>query len=516
MKRKFIYFLIPLSIGLLCGLFVAAKWEISPAAQGQTQPALTNQETKPTMAVVSPGEGYNFQDAVINVAGKAGKAVVSVSTEYTERLGGRRGKRYYFGTPFSQGPDEDEFFNRFFGDFFGQLPEREFMQRRWGLGSGVIIDADGYILTNEHVVRDADKITVTLPDGRELMGEIKGKDARSDLAIIKINASNLPAAKLGNSDNVKIGEWVVAIGNPFGFGLDNPEPTVTVGVVSALHRSLGPRLGRDRDYNDLIQTDAAINPGNSGGPLVNLKGEVVGINVAIWTTTGGYQGIGFAIPANSAKRIITKLIEGKKILYGWLGVQVKDLEDKMAKYLGVADGKGVLVEKAIDNGPAQKSGMKDLDVIRTFDNQQINSVKELLAIVGKAEVGKKVKVNVIRDKKELALEVQVGERPQNLEKSLEEGTEEKEGKSFRGIVAQDITDEARRRFRIEEQKGVVVADVEPGSAADEAGIMPGDIIVEVNREAVNNLSDFNKIIAKAKGDCLIRTLRGFFIIGSGA
>ena len=242
-------------------------------------------------------EGFRMEDAIINVANTTGKAVVSISTEHTAKIGG--GKRYYFSYPFGSSPGEDESFRRFFDDFFGEMPEREYKQI--GLGSGVIIDQEGYILTNEHVINDADKIKVTLSDGRDFKGEVKGRDARADLAIIKINASNLPVASLGDSDNLKIGQWMAAIGNPFAFAMQNPEPTVTVGVISALHRSLGRLSSRDSDYNDLIQTDAAINPGNSGGPLVSLKGEVVGINVAIFSTTGGYEGVGFAIPINNVE-----------------------------------------------------------------------------------------------------------------------------------------------------------------------------------------------------------------------
>ncbi|MDD5254616.1 MAG: trypsin-like peptidase domain-containing protein, partial [Candidatus Omnitrophica bacterium] len=275
-----------------------------------------------------------MEDAVVNVANTAGKAVVSISTEITSKSQGVR--RFYFGQPFGESPFGGNDLERFFNDFFGEIPEREYKQT--GLGSGVIIDQEGYILTNEHVVRGADKITVTLSDGREFKGEVKGQDMRSDLAVIKINANSLPIASLGDSDGLRIGQWVVAIGNPFGFALENPEPTVTAGVISALHRSLGRGLSRgERDYNDLIQTDAAINPGNSGGPLVNLKGEVIGINVAIFSTSGGYQGIGFAIPVNNAKRILSRLIEGKKILYGWMGVTIQDLTGEMSSYFGLPD-----------------------------------------------------------------------------------------------------------------------------------------------------------------------------------
>jgi serine protease Do len=482
MKSKKIFFgLVFLSLGLILGV------------------AETPAQTSP--------EGYKMEDAVINVANTTGRAVVSISTEHTAKI--RGGRRYSFRYPFGgEAPfGEDEFFRRFFDEFFGEMPDREYKQM--GLGSGVIIDPKGYILTNEHVINDADKITVTLPDAREFRGEVKGRDPRSDLAIIKINAGNLPFASLGDSDDLKIGQWVIAIGNPFGFALQNPEPTVTVGVISALHRSLGFGLAHERDYNDLIQTDAAINPGNSGGPLVNLKGEIVGVNVAIFSTSGGYQGVGFAIPINNAKRIISRLIEGKKIVYGWLGVTVQNLTDEMARYFGLPDKNGVLVAKVLENSPAQKAGIKERDVIKQVDNKATNSVKELLSAVAKAEVGSKVKVSAVRDKKELILEVQIGERPENLEETEE--ALEVTG-AWRGLEVQDLNPENIRRFSIKEQKGVVVVNIEPNSPADEAGIMPGEVVLEVNRQPIKNTADYNKAIKDLKGAALIKTQRGYFLL----
>lgn len=486
MKRKVIFFTLMFLIGL----------------------AISTAQSQVTTPQTSSLEGFNIEDAVINVANTTGKAVVSISTEHTTKIKG--GRRFYFNYPFGESPfGENEFFRRFFDDFFGEMPEREYKQM--GLGSGVIIDLEGYILTNEHVVNDADKITVTLPDGREFKGEIKGKDSRSDLAIIKINARNLPVANLGRSDDLKIGQWVIAIGNPFGFALENPEPTVTAGVISALHRSLGRSLSRYRDYNDLIQTDAAINPGNSGGPLVNLKGEIVGINVAIFSTSGGYQGIGFAIPINNAKRIISRLIKGEKILYGWLGVTVQDLTEDLAKYFGLPDKNGVLVAKVLENGPAQKAGMKKSDCITQFDNKPINNVRELLNTVAKAEVGRKVKVVVIREKKAQTLDVEIGSRPENIE----ELTTAAVSGAWRGLVVDDLTTENLQRFRIQEKKGVVVVEVEPDSPADEARIIPGDVILEINKQSIKNMSDYQRITQKLKGDALVMTNRGYFLVKEG-
>ena len=449
---------------------------------------------------------FGMEDAVINVAKAVGPAVVSISTEQTQKLGG--GRKFYFRSPSGESPlgGEEEFFKRFFDDFLGEVPQREFKAE--GLGSGVIIDTEGYILTNEHVVDGAEKITVTLPDGREFKGEIKGTDKRSDLAVVKINATKLPVAVMGESGNLKIGQWVVAIGNPFGFVMENPEPTVTAGVVSALHRSLGKMFPHDRDFSDLIQTDAAINPGNSGGPLVNLKGEIVGINTAIFSTSGGYQGVGFAIPINNAKKIISKLIEGKKIQYGWLGVTVQNLTDDLVKYFGLADKNGVLVGKVLEDGPAQKAGLKESDIIKKVNNQPIVNAKELISVISAMEVGRKVKLGVIRDKKELTFDVQVGERPESPEEeaaSVETGV-------WRGIAVDDLFSERAQRIKTKEKNGVAVINVEPNTPADDAGIMPGDVITEINKQPVKSTAEYEKITRALKGDALVRTERGFFLV----
>ncbi len=485
-----------LLFGVVIGLVIAARLDISPrsaALEGVAEPA-----------------NIDFESAVEKVSGVVGKVVVSVSAERTEKIGGRGIRRYYFGDP-QESPFGDDLMRRFFEDFFGEMPEREFKQQ--GLGSGVVIDKEGHILTNEHVISGADKITVTLSDGREFKAEVNGMDKRSDLAVIKISGHNFPAAVLGDSDNLKIGQWVVAIGNPFGFALQNPEPTVTAGVISALHRSLG-RVAADRDYGDLIQTDAAINPGNSGGPLVSLRGEVVGINVAIFSTTGGYQGIGFAVPSNLAKRIVARLIEGKKIEYGWLGVTVQNLDEKLADYFGIVEKKGVLVSQVLAGGPAKKAGVKEADVIVKFANTQINNVNELLKAVGGAEVGKKVKVELIRDKKTLALEVEVGARPESVEE-LSGQVSSDEGVSYwRGLLVEEITPELASRYRLGVSEGVVVADVKQDSPADEAGLSQGDVILEINKTPIGDISTYRKVAKEASGDALLRTVRGFFVIKS--
>ena len=358
------------------------------------------------------------------------------------------------------------------------------------------------------MIHGADKVTVTLPDGREIKGEIKGADIRSDLAVVKIQAKNLPVAELGDSDQVMIGQWAIAIGNPFGFAVGGSEPTVTVGVISAVNRSL--RLGGDdRNYSNLIQTDAAINPGNSGGPLVNLKGQVIGINVAIFSTTGGYQGIGFAIPANTAKQVVGDLIQGKKILYGWLGINVQDVTDELAKYFGLDSKEGVIVAQALADSPGQKGGLKDGDAIRTFDGEKLKDVRDLLNRVGRMPVGKKVALGVVREKRAINLQVEIGKRPEEAEVEAA-----KTSAGWRGIKVSAITPELAQQLGLEVRDGVVVTEVEPGSPAEAANLRAGDLILGLNQQPVRSVADFNNLTRSLKGDVLLKTARGYAILRS--
>ena len=474
-----------------------------PVSQASSLPA----------AQAAAGEADSLQNAFTRIAQQVGPAVVSISTEQVERV-----RQYFRGFPrFGANPGGEEPFEDFFRQFYGEGPQQEF--KRFGLGSGVIIGADGSILTNEHVVADVEKITVTLADGRDFSGTVKGKDRRSDLAIIHIDAHKLPFATLGDSGSVRPGQWAIALGNPFGLIGSGPsvramgaEPTLTVGVVSALHRQL-PRTARDdRDYSDLIQTDAAINPGNSGGPLLNLQGEVIGINAAILTSSRGFEGIGFAIPINKAKGILESLLQGKKVIYGWLGIQIQDITDDVAEYYHLTDREGVLVYQALPESPASKAGIKDGDIVKSYDGQAIRHSRELIDRVSGTKAGRRAAVDILRDGKRQTLQVEIGERPLETEAGVGGG-----GEAWRGIQVANLSPEQLDRLNLPPNTtGVLVMDVASGSPADQAGIHPGDVVNEINRVKVSNLSDYHSAIAQAKGSALVRTNHGYVVIKPGS
>ncbi|MBN1353379.1 MAG: Do family serine endopeptidase [Candidatus Omnitrophica bacterium] len=467
--------------------------------------------TTPTKVIVKNLKGeLDIQNAFINVADKVGGSVVTISTERTQKLEIGRPrfnlKRFGPGSPFG---GEDPF-EKFFEDFFGQLPEKEFKQK--GLGSGFVIDKNGLILTNYHVVDGADKINVALPDGRSFAGTVKGSDTRRDLAVIKINARDLPYAELGNSDLVQVGEWVVALGNPFGHILKSPEPTVTVGVVSALHRQI-PTPEGESGYLNMLQTDAAINPGNSGGPLCDLSGKVIGINVAIFSTSGGYQGLGFAIPINEAKTILGDLIEGKEIYYGWLGVSIQPITPEIAEYFNLPDQNGALISDILPDSPAEKAGLKEGDILTAIDGKGVNNLNDVMREIGAKKINQDVELDIIRDRVPKKIKAKIGKRPSRMEMT--------EGKVFeptvkvekwRGIEVADVTDEIARQLGLTNKEGVVIIEIEPSSSFYEAGLRKGDVIREINKTKIKNLTDYKKITSEARGLVLVRTDRGYFAV----
>ena len=364
--------------------------------------------------------------------------------------------------------------------FGGQLPNSP--QRQQGLGSGFIIDSDGTIITNNHVVDGAEKVVVTLADGKSFDAKVLGKDPKSDIAILKINVKqNLPAATLGDSDQLEVGEWVIAIGNSF--GLDH---TVTTGIVSAKGRHIGAG-----PYDSFIQTDASINPGNSGGPLVNLRGEVVGINTAIFSQTGGNMGIGFAIPANLARELVPQLKDKGKVVRGYLGVTIQKVTGDIAATMGLKNESGALVADVAEGGPAERSGIKSGDVIIEFNGKAIKDSADLPLEVARVAPGKTAQVKILRDAKPSSIAVQIGEM--NDSEVVAES-----GKGDFGMAVQPVTPAMAESLGLERAEGLVVTSVKPGSAADEAGIRRGDAITEINRRPVRDMADYKREISRVE------------------
>lgn len=392
-----------------------------------------------------------------------------------------------FGGPSGPRDPFRDFFDRFFRD---QLP-KDFKQK--SLGSGFIIDKRGFILTNNHVVEKTDKITVKLADDTEFNAKIIGRDPKTDLALIRIKTDReLKPLPLGDSDKLEVGDWVVAIGNPFGLG-----NTVTAGIVSAKYRRIGAG-----SYDNFIQTDASINPGNSGGPLLNTAGEVIGINSAIFSKTGGNIGIGFAIPINMAKDLLPQLKKGK-VVRGWLGVMIQEITPDLKDKLNLKDENGALVADVTKGGPADKAGIKRGDVIVSFDGREIKEMKDLPYIVASTPVGKVVSVEVIRKGKREGLRVKIGELED--EKRPEE---EREPRPELGLTVEELTPQLARNLGLSETSGLVVVRIENDSPAEEAGIRPGDIIMEIDQAPVKDLEEFyRKIKSYKKGDTILLLIK---------
>jgi serine protease Do len=376
-----------------------------------------------------------------------------------------------------------EQFGDFFERFFKEMPQMPENHRTQGAGSGVIISSDGTILTNNHVVEGAKEVTVTLADKEEYQAQVIGRDPKTDLAVLKIEAKQpFPAAAMGNSEQLKVGDWVVAIGNPFGLN-----HTVTSGIVSAKGRVIGAG-----PYDDFIQTDASINPGNSGGPLFNMNGEVVGINTAIIPQG---QGIGFAIPVNTAKPLIPQLVSHGEVTRGYLGVNIQSMSPDLAKALKVEEKVGALVADVTSGSPAEAGGIKHGDIITVFDGKAVKNSHDLPTMVAATPVDKKVTVTVLRDGNERHLSVKVGKLPSEQAK-LDKDPQPAKGRW--GLQLHDLTPEIGQQMRLQADQGVVVVAVEPGSPAHEAGIRQGDVIVEVNRQAVNSVADVQENIRGSK------------------
>lgn len=467
-----------LSLSLFLGFTCKGK-------MGEEEILLTKKETSSEEAVSVPNGVMELQEAFANVAEAVKPAVVNISAVQILKTQVPY-YQFYFGDPFEE----------FFGRPREKMPEpekKEFKRRLEGTGSGVIIDPQGYILTNYHVIAGAEEIKVTLSNGEEKKydGKVIGKDPRTDLAVIEIKAKEkFPTAKLGDSDKIRIGDWAIAIGSPFGL-----QQTVTVGVISAKRQSL---YVEGKEYREMIQTDASINRGNSGGPLVNIKGEVIGINTAIYAPTGVFAGVGFAIPINNAKEILDELIEKGKVVRGWLGIEIREVDEVIAKQFSLPNTKGVLVNRVIENSAAEKGGMNRGDVIVKIEDHKVESVRDLQEVVAGTKPGKKVKVVVIREKKEIALTIKLGEMPETTEeakvKEEKEETGEGEVEQWLGMKVETLTPALAKNYGIEDGKGVVIVEIEIGSKAEGMGLVEGDLIRSINRQSTGDLKEFKKVV----------------------
>jgi serine protease Do len=445
-------------VTLVVGVGVGA-WGVGAVERAKVRPLLAEIQAPIVPAALPLPTGTFAQ-----VAAAVKPAVININTVTRTTL--RTPFEEYFG---------EEFFRRFFGE---ALPE--VMQR--SLGSGVIVDPSGIALTNAHVVEQATEIEVVTADGQKHKAKIVGMDKKTDLAVLRLlGGGAYPAAALGDSDKVNVGDWVLAIGSPFGL-----EQTVTAGIISAKGRVIG-----QGPFDDFLQTDAAINPGNSGGPLVNMSGQVIGINTAI---VAQGQGLGFAIPINMARKVYTELVAKGKVSRGWLGVSVQPLTPELAKSFGAKDTKGVLIADVLQDSPANKAGLQAGDIILEFDGHKIESPPDLQRSVGLTAPGKAVQVKVWRDRAEKQVEIKIAEAPVEGQ-ALRPATK---GKTLLGMDVRPITPELARQLNLRDPNGVIVARVDEGSPAADAGVQRGDVIREVNRQKVRGMADFDRLTKDLK------------------
>src|SRR5271157_340087 len=486
-----------LSLGIVIGTVVSA------GVKGKEKAASSSDATP--LQVPSPQQ---LSSQFSQIARQLEPTVVNINTESTIKNPHRKGGRAMPGTPDDNDGGDDnpmqDFLDRFFGGQGGQggqgqmpgAPGGEDMRER-SLGSGVIVDSKGYIITNAHVVEKADRIRVRLMNDPATVtydATVIGSDKETDLAVIKIDTKKpLPAAKLGNSDSMSVGDWVLAIGSPFGL-----EETVTAGIVSAKGRNIVP----GRQFESFIQTDAAINPGNSGGPLVNMNGEVIGINTAIYTSAGGYQGVGFAMPSNTVVQVYNQLIgPDHKVARGSIGVEFNAIPNPaVARVYGVSSG--VTIAHVTPNGPAEKAGLQTGDTIVSVNGKQVKTGDELVAEISSLKPGTDAKLGYIRNGKESTANVTIADRSKLFASRLgdqeESGEEAKPKESKFGLTVRSITPEMAERYKLPNSKGVVVQDVKPDGFGENSGLNRGDVILEINKQPVNNEGDFRRIESQAK------------------
>ena len=477
-RRSWVLPALLLCAGILIGVIVASDlgWLPTGHAVPESSPPV-----RPVVTTVQPILGGAGGQNFVDIAKAVKPAVVNISTTRS----GRSGEGPHVS------PFDDPFFRRFFGDEFWRRFEQQQPRERKerSLGSGVVVDPKGVIITNNHVVSKADEIKVLLSDKREFKAKLIGTDTKTDIAVLKIEADALPTMIWADSDKLEVGEFVLAVGNPFGLN-----QTVTMGIVSAVGRaSMGIA-----EYEDFIQTDAAINPGNSGGALVNVRGELVGINTAIFSQSGGNMGIGFAVPSNMARSIMGQLVQNGKVVRGWLGVSIQELTPELSSQFALSDTKGVLVSDVMDDSPAKKAGLARGDVILEYDGKVVDTPTHLRNSVAQTPIGKKVPLKLLRDKKAKTIEVAIAEQPKSIARA--DGEESGDSASPAGLLAdievRELTDELVSRYGLKSgERGLVVVRVRPGSAAEEVGVREGDLVVEVNRKAVTSLKVYERLAA---------------------
>src|SRR5215471_8930919 len=500
-RRPWLVPVLLVGIGIVIGLMVASDLGWLPSGTAGPEPKPSVEVRTVATAPQSPLTSASARNFV-EIAKLVKPTVVNISATRS----GRSGEGFQ-GSPF-----DDPFFRRFFGEeFFKRDPPKERKER--GQGSGVIVDPNGLIITNNHVVNKADEIRVFLSDKREFKAKLIGTDAKTDVAIVKIEASGLPVIPWADSDQLEVGEFVLAVGNPFGL-----TQTVTMGIVSAVGRaSMGIA-----EYEDFIQTDAAINPGNSGGALVNIRGELVGINTAIFSQSGGNMGIGFAVPSNLARSIMEQLVKGGKVVRGWLGVAIQELTPELAAQFGLTDTKGVLVSDVMDDSPAKKAGFERADVITEYDGRAMDSPTHLRNAVAQTPIGRKVPIKLIRDKKPKTIDVTIVEQPKSFGQPGAEDNGESTAPTgvLSDIDVRELNEELASRYGIKTtERGVVVVRVRGGSTAEDMGVREGDIVLEVNRKPVTSLKSYERAVSglakdqavllllKRKGQTIYLTLR---------
>ena len=456
--------------GVVAGVLLTAQMGWTPVADGAEQAAQS-----PQSAAAGPASVF------APIAKAAMPGVVNISTTRVVRGGGGAETNPLLKDPFFREFFGEEFFRRF------DAPRREN-----SLGSGVIVSKDGYIVTNYHVIAKADEIRVLLNDKREFTGKVVGADPPTDIAVIKIDAQNLPVIPWGDSNRLEVGEYVLAVGNPFALN-----STVTMGIVSAVGRA---NLGIV-DYEDFIQTDAAINPGNSGGALVNTRGELIGINSAIFSQSGGFMGVGFAVPSNLAKAAMDSLIKTGKVTRGWLGVSIQDITQDLAKQFGLKDRSGALVSEVLPDSPAAAAGLKPGDVVVRFAGKPVEGPTALRNMVAQAPIGKTAEIDVVRNDKRQTLEVKIVEQPPQVARAgaqdTGEGADSAANTALAGLEIRNLTSDIARQLGIPpDTRGVVVTGVAPESPAAGAGVRPGDVILEINRQRVSSLAELKRLSAK--------------------